>query len=49
MGQELRTVSLPLADLDTNLRVSPLKRTALLENPMKGMNPEPDAWRQSLQ
>jgi hypothetical protein len=32
-----------------NWRVSPLKRTALLGYPMKGMNPEPDALRQSAQ
>jgi hypothetical protein len=40
---------LPLAAFDLNCRGSPLKRTALLGNPMKGMNPEPDALRQSAQ
>jgi hypothetical protein len=35
--------------LDVNIRVSPLNRTALLANPMKGMKPEPDALRQSAQ
>jgi hypothetical protein len=48
-GQELRTASLPLAALVVNFRVGPLKRTALLANPMKGMKPEPDAFWQSVQ
>src|ERR1700687_1780707 len=46
-GQELRTASPPFAALETNFRVSPLKRTALGANPMKGMKPEPEALRQS--
>jgi hypothetical protein len=40
---------LPLAAFDANFRVSPLKRTAALEKPMNGMQPEPEALRQSLQ
>src|ERR1700721_830497 len=48
-GQELRTASLPFAAFEMNCRVWPLKRTALLGNPMKGMNPEPEALRQSAQ
>jgi hypothetical protein len=35
--------------LQVNWRAWPLKRTALLENPMNGTNPEPDALRQSAQ
>ena len=34
MGQELRTASPPLAALELNVRVAPLKRTAPLANPM---------------
>jgi hypothetical protein len=48
-GQELRTASPPLADLDANCRVGPLNRMLLLANPMQGTNPEPDAFWQSAQ
>jgi hypothetical protein len=45
----LRTASVPRNDRDRNCLVSPLKRTAVLANPMNGMNPEPEAFRQSAQ
>jgi len=48
-GQKLRTASPPVAAFERNCRVSPLKRTALLAKPMKGMKPEPEAFRQSAQ
>jgi hypothetical protein len=48
-GQKLRAASVPLADFDLNIRVWPLKRTALLGNPIKGTKPEPEALRQSPQ
>lgn len=46
---EVRVASPPWAALHTNGRLSPLKQTALLANPMNGMNPEPDAFWQSVQ
>jgi hypothetical protein len=35
--------------LDVNLRVGPLKQTALLANPMKETKPEPDVFWLSAQ
>jgi hypothetical protein len=48
-GQKLRTASPPRAAFDLNCRASPLNRTALLANPKNGMNPDPDAFWQSVQ
>jgi hypothetical protein len=48
-GQELRTASPPFAAFDVKGLAAPLMRSALPANPMKGMNPEPDALRQSAQ
>jgi hypothetical protein len=49
IGQKLRTASLPRIDFERNCRGEPLNRSAVLANPMNGMNPEPDALRQSAQ
>jgi hypothetical protein len=48
-GQELRTASPPFAAFVVYGSVRPLKRTALLAKPMNGINPEPDAFWQSVQ
>jgi hypothetical protein len=48
-GHELRTEVVSRNDLDRNGRVWPVKRTALPGKFMNGMNPEPDARRQSAQ
>jgi hypothetical protein len=45
----LRTATLPRNDLDRNCRLGPVKRTALPGKFMNGMNPEPEARRQSAQ